>query len=158
MQFDRGYMSPYFITDTERNQVAYDGARLLLVDKKISSARDMVNVLELSIQEGFPLIIMAEDIEQEALATLVVNRLRGSLKVFQGRSRDWFSGFIWDGLQAFGIQGEHGLYDAALRKPVLNEANFCEMDYALLFPVVNAFFIQAAQPRKFQAHQFVDLL
>jgi chaperonin GroEL len=81
MQFDRGYMSPYFITDTERNQVAYDGARLLLVDKKISSARDMVNVLELSIQEGFPLIIMAEDIEQEALATLVVNRLRGSLKV-----------------------------------------------------------------------------
>jgi chaperonin GroEL len=81
MQFPRGYMSPYFITDTERNQVAYDGARLLLVDKKISSARDMVNVLELSIQEGFPLIIIAEDIEQEALATLVVNRLRGSLKV-----------------------------------------------------------------------------
>jgi chaperonin GroEL len=81
MQFPRGYMSPYFITDTERNQVAYDGARLLLVDKKISSARDMVGVLELSIQEGFPLIIIAEDIEQEALATLVVNRLRGSLKV-----------------------------------------------------------------------------
>jgi chaperonin GroEL len=81
VQFDRGYMSPYFITDTERNQVAYDGARLLLVDKKISSGRDMVNVHELSIQEGFPLIIMAEDIEQEALATLVVNRLRGSLKV-----------------------------------------------------------------------------
>eukprot|EP00667_Euglena_gracilis_P001877 EG_transcript_1878 len=81
MQFDRGYMSPYFVTDTERSLVAYDNARLLLVDKKITTARDMVNVLELSIQEGFPLIILAEDIEQEALATLVVNRLRGSLKV-----------------------------------------------------------------------------
>uniref|UniRef100_A0A7S4FQM9 Uncharacterized protein n=1 Tax=Eutreptiella gymnastica TaxID=73025 RepID=A0A7S4FQM9_9EUGL len=81
MAFERGYMSPYFVTDTERNTVAYDGARLLLVDKKIATARDMVKILELSVQEGFPLIIMAEDIEQEALSTLVVNRLRGSLKV-----------------------------------------------------------------------------
>jgi len=81
MQFDRGYMSPYFMTDNERSLVVYENARLLLVDKKITAARDMVNVLEQSIQEGFPLIIFAEDIEQEALATLVVNRLRGSLKV-----------------------------------------------------------------------------
>jgi len=81
MQFERGYMSPYFVTEAERNLVAYDNPRLLLVDKKIASARDLVGVLELSIQEGFPLIILAEDIDQEALATLVVNKLRGSLKV-----------------------------------------------------------------------------
>eukprot|EP00668_Euglena_longa_P001868 GGOE01002189.1.p1 GENE.GGOE01002189.1~~GGOE01002189.1.p1 ORF type:complete len:704 (-),score=220.73 GGOE01002189.1:366-2330(-) len=81
MQFERGFMSPYFVTDAERNLVHYDNARLLLVDMKITSARDVVNVLELSLQEGFPLIILAEGIEQEALATLVVNRLRGSLKV-----------------------------------------------------------------------------
>lgn len=81
MQFERGYLSPYFVTDQERNTVSYENARLLLVDKKIPTARDMVNVLEQSIQDGFPLIIIAEDVEQEALATLVVNRLRGSLKV-----------------------------------------------------------------------------
>ncbi|KAI7844899.1 hypothetical protein COHA_001548 [Chlorella ohadii] len=78
MQFDRGYISPYFVTDPER---MYDNCKLLLVDKKISTARDMIGILEGAIRGGYPLLIMAEDIEQEALATLVVNKLRGTLKV-----------------------------------------------------------------------------
>lgn len=81
MQFDRGYISPYFITDPERMVAEYDQCRLLLVDKKISTARDIVGILEGAIKGGYPLMIMAEDIEQEALATLVVNKLRGNLKV-----------------------------------------------------------------------------
>eukprot|EP00898_Chlorokybus_atmophyticus_P006028 jgi/Chlat1/6426/Chrsp45S05948 len=81
MQFDRGYISPYFVTDTERMVAEYTSARLLLVDKKISTARDIIGILEDAIRGGYPLIIVAEDIEQEALATLVVNKLRGSLKV-----------------------------------------------------------------------------
>lgn len=81
MQFDRGYISPYFVTDPERMVAEYENCRLLLVDKKISTARDIVGVLEGAIRGGYPLLIMAEDIEQEALATLVVNKLRGSLKV-----------------------------------------------------------------------------
>jgi len=81
MQFERGYMSPYFVTDPERMVCEYDNCRLLLVDKKIQNARDVVGVLEEAIRGGFPLLIIAEDIEQEALATLVVNKLRGSLKV-----------------------------------------------------------------------------
>ncbi|KAK9839442.1 hypothetical protein WJX81_002450 [Elliptochloris bilobata] len=81
MQFDRGYISPYFVTDPERMVAEYDNCRLLLVDKKISTARDIVGILEAAIRGGYPLMIMAEDIEQEALATLVVNKLRGSLKV-----------------------------------------------------------------------------
>jgi len=81
MQFDRGYISPYFVTDPERMVTEYENCRLLLVDKKISTARDIVGILEEAIRGGFPLLIMAEDIEQEALATLVVNKLRGALKV-----------------------------------------------------------------------------
>ncbi|KAK9814875.1 hypothetical protein WJX73_001012 [Symbiochloris irregularis] len=81
MQFDRGYISPYFVTDPERMVAEYDNCRLLLVDKKISTARDIVGVLEAAIRGAYPLLIMAEEIEQEALATLVVNKLRGSLKV-----------------------------------------------------------------------------
>lgn len=81
MQFDRGYISPYFVTDPERMVAEYDNCKLLLVDKKISTARDMIGVLEGAIRGGYPLLIMAEDIEQEALATLVVNKLRGTLKV-----------------------------------------------------------------------------
>lgn len=81
MQFDRGYISPYFVTDPEKMSVEYDNCRLLLVDKKIVTARDMIGILEESIRGGFPLLIIAEDIEQEALSTLVVNKLRGSLKV-----------------------------------------------------------------------------
>jgi chaperonin GroEL len=81
MQFDRGYISPYFVTDSERMTAGFENAKLLLVDKKISTARDMVGILEDAIKNSYPLVIMAEDIEQEALATLVVNRLRGTLKV-----------------------------------------------------------------------------
>jgi len=81
MQFDRGYISPYFVTDPERAMVEYENCKLLLVDKKISSARDMIGVLEAAMQNQFPLVIIAEDIEQEAMATLVVNKLRGTLKV-----------------------------------------------------------------------------
>lgn len=81
MQFDRGYISPYFVTDPERMVAEYENCRLLLVDKKITTARDIVGILELSMRGGYPLLIMAEDIEQEPLATLVVNKLRGNLKV-----------------------------------------------------------------------------
>lgn len=81
MQFDRGYISPYFVTDPEKMSVEYDNCRLLLVDKKITTARDMIGILEETIRGAFPLLIIAEDIEQEALSTLVVNKLRGSLKV-----------------------------------------------------------------------------
>ncbi|EFJ32217.1 hypothetical protein SELMODRAFT_168153 [Selaginella moellendorffii] len=81
MQFERGYMSPYFVTDTDKMAVEYDNCKLLLVDRKIATARDVIGILEDAIRGGYPLMIMAEEIEQEALATLVVNRLRGSLKI-----------------------------------------------------------------------------
>ena len=81
MQFDRGYLSPYFVTDTEKMQVAYENPYILVYDKKISALKDMLPILEASAQNGKALIIIAEDIDGEALTTLVVNRLRGSLKV-----------------------------------------------------------------------------
>ncbi|EXB55869.1 RuBisCO large subunit-binding protein subunit beta [Morus notabilis] len=81
MQFDRGYISPYFVTDSEKMAVEYENCKLLLVDKKITNARDLINVLEDAIRGGYPVLIIAEDIEQEALATLVVNKLRGALKI-----------------------------------------------------------------------------
>ncbi|XP_056165594.1 chaperonin 60 subunit beta 2, chloroplastic-like [Syzygium oleosum] len=81
MQFDRGYISPYFVTDSEKMAVEYENCKLLLVDKKITNARDLINVLEDAIRGGYPILIVAEDIEQEALATLVVNKLRGALKI-----------------------------------------------------------------------------
>ena len=81
MQFERGYISPYFVTDSDRMTCSYDNCKLLLVDKKVKSARDMIIILEEAIKQGFPLLIIAEDIEQEALATLVVNKLRGALKI-----------------------------------------------------------------------------
>jgi len=81
MQFDRGYLSPYFINDAEAMEVRMENPYILLYDKKISSIKEMVPVLEKVAQTGKPLIIVAEDIEGEALATLVVNKLRGSLKI-----------------------------------------------------------------------------
>ncbi|PIA42809.1 hypothetical protein AQUCO_02000330v1 [Aquilegia coerulea] len=81
MQFDRGYISPYFVTDSEKMTVEYENCKLLLVDKKITNARDLVGVLEDAIRGGYPIVVIAEDIEQEALATLVVNKLRGTLKI-----------------------------------------------------------------------------
>ncbi len=81
MQFDRGYISPYFVTDTEKMECVMDNPYLLIYDKKISNLKDMLPVLEATAQSGRPLLIIAEDVDQEALATLVVNRLRGSLKI-----------------------------------------------------------------------------
>ncbi len=81
MQFDRGYLSPYFVTDPERMEAALEDALILIHDKKISSMKDLLPVLEKVAQIGKPLVIIAEDVEGEALATLVVNKLRGTLKV-----------------------------------------------------------------------------
>jgi chaperonin GroEL len=81
MQFDRGYLSPYFITDPDRMETVLEDAMVLIHDKKISSMKDLLPVLEKVAQMGKPLMIIAEDIEGEALATLVVNKLRGTLKV-----------------------------------------------------------------------------
>ena len=81
MQFDRGYISPYFVTDTEKMEAVYENPYILIYDKKISTMKDFLPVLEKVVQTGRPLLIIAEDVESEALATLVVNRLRGSLKI-----------------------------------------------------------------------------
>jgi len=81
MQFDRGYISPYFVTNTEKMEVEYENPWILIYDKKISAMKDFLPVLERVIQTGRPLLVIAEDLEGEALATLVVNRLRGTLKV-----------------------------------------------------------------------------
>jgi chaperonin GroEL len=81
MQFDRGYLSPYFVTDPERMEAILEDAMILIHDKKISSMKDLLPVLEKVAQTGKPLLIIAEDVEGEALATLVVNKLRGTLKV-----------------------------------------------------------------------------
>ena len=81
MQFDRGYLSPYFVTDQETMEAILEDAYILIYDKKISNMRDLVPVLEKVAQLGKPLLIIAEDIEGEALATLVVNKLRGTLRV-----------------------------------------------------------------------------
>jgi len=81
MQFDRGYLSPYFVTDQETMEAVLEDAYLLIHDKKISAMRDLVPVLEKAAQLGKPLLIIAEDIEGEALATLVVNKLRGTIRV-----------------------------------------------------------------------------
>ncbi len=81
MQFDRGYLSPYFVTDAERMEVNLENVKILLNEKKISSMKDLLPVLEQTARQGRPLLIIAEDIEGEALATLVVNKLRGTLHV-----------------------------------------------------------------------------
>ncbi|MCK4894308.1 MAG: chaperonin GroEL [Calditrichia bacterium] len=81
MQFDRGYLSPYFVTDPENMEAALEDAMVLIYDKKISNMKDLLPILEKSAQTGKPLLIIAEDIEGEALATLVVNKIRGTLKV-----------------------------------------------------------------------------
>jgi len=81
MQFDRGYLSPYFVTDPERMEVALDNAYILINEKKISSMKDLLPLLEQIAKSGKPLLIIAEDVEGEALATLVVNKLRGTLQV-----------------------------------------------------------------------------
>lgn len=81
MQFDRGYLSPYFVTHTEKMEVQMDSPLILIHDKKISNLKEMLPILEAAAQSGRPLLIIAEDIDGEALTTLVVNRLRGGLKI-----------------------------------------------------------------------------
>src|SRR6266702_3273870 len=81
MQFDRGYLSPYFVTDPERMEVVLENAKILIYEKKISSMKDLLPILEQVARQGKPFLIIAEDVEGEALATLVVNKLRGTLNV-----------------------------------------------------------------------------
>src|SRR5213596_1964201 len=81
MQFDRGYISPYFITDAERMEASLEDVFILIHEKKISSMKDLLPILEQVAKMGRPLVIIAEDVEGEALATLVVNKLRGTLNV-----------------------------------------------------------------------------
>jgi len=81
MQFDRGYISPYFVTNTEKMEVEQEKPYILIYDKKISNLKEILPILEATVQSGRPLLIIAEDIDGEALGTLVVNRLRGSLKI-----------------------------------------------------------------------------
>lgn len=81
MQFDRGYLSPYFVTNTETMEAELEDAYILIHDKKISAMKDLLPVLEKVVQTGKPILIIAEEVEGEALATLVVNKLRGTLRV-----------------------------------------------------------------------------
>ena len=81
MQFDRGYISPYFVTNSEKMEAQLENPYILIYDKKISTLKEILPILEQTVQTGRPLLIIAEDIDSEALATLVVNRLRGGLKV-----------------------------------------------------------------------------
>ncbi len=81
MQFDRGYLSPYFVTDPEKMECVLEDSYVLIHDKKISAMKDLLPILEKSAQSGKPLLLIAEDLEGEALATLVVNKIRGTLKV-----------------------------------------------------------------------------
>ena len=81
MQFDRGYLSPYFVTNTEKMQVVMENPYILIFDKKISNLKDLIPLLEGVAQQNKPLLIIAEDVEGEALATLVVNKLRGVLNI-----------------------------------------------------------------------------
>ena len=81
MQFDRGYLSPYFVTNTEKMEVEMDNPYILIYDKKISSMKELLPILEPVAQSGKPLLIISEDVDGEALATLVVNKIRGSLKI-----------------------------------------------------------------------------
>jgi chaperonin GroEL len=81
MQFDRGYLSPYFVTNPEKMEAELDKPYILIYDKKVSTMKDLLPILEKVVQTGRPLLIIAEDVESEALATLVVNKLRGSLKI-----------------------------------------------------------------------------
>ena len=81
MQFDRGYLSPYFVTDSEKMEADLESPYILLYDKKISTMKDLLPILEPVSQTGKPLLVIAEDVDGEALATLVVNKLRGALKI-----------------------------------------------------------------------------
>ena len=89
MQFDRGYLSPYFVTNSDKMEAELENPYILIYDKKISAMKELLPVLEAVSQTGKPLLIIAEDIEGEALATIVVNKIRGALKVAAKSSRFW---------------------------------------------------------------------
>jgi len=91
MQFDRGYLSPYFVTDPEKMVAVLEDVYILLNEKKISNMKDMLPILEQIAKMGKPLLILAEDVEGEALATLVVNKLRGTLKCCAVKALVWRS-------------------------------------------------------------------
>merc|ERR1711964_245533 len=80
MQFDRGYLSPYFVTDAERMETVLEDPYILIHEKKLSALKDLVPLLERVAQQGKPFLVIAEDVEGEALATLVVNRIRGTIR------------------------------------------------------------------------------
>ena len=92
MQFDRGYISPYFVTDAERMEAVLEDPYIIITDKKISSMQEMLPVLEKVVQTAKPFLIISEDIEGEALATLVVNRIRGLSKPGSSKPRDSATG------------------------------------------------------------------
>ena len=98
MQFDRGYISPYFITNGDKMEAVLDDAYVLLTDKKISNMEDLMPVLEPVAREGKGLLIVAEDVEGQALTTLVVNRLRGTLKMQDAELRTSSSGRVAHGV------------------------------------------------------------
>ena len=87
LKWDRGYISPYFITDPKTSKVEFENALVLLVDKKVSSVQSILHYLEHAMQSGRPLLIVAEDVESEALSTLIINKLRGGLKVVAVKSQ-----------------------------------------------------------------------
>lgn len=89
MQFDRGYLSPYFITDADRMQAVMENPYILLHEGKLSNLQSMLPILEAVVQSSRPLLIVAEDVEGEALATLVVNKLRGGLKIAAVKAWFW---------------------------------------------------------------------
>ena len=86
MQFDRGYLSAYFVTNTEKMECEMEKPYILIYDKKISNLKDFLPILEPAVQTGRPLLVIAEDVDSEALTTLVVNRLRSQLKICSQRS------------------------------------------------------------------------
>jgi chaperonin GroEL len=83
MKFDRGYISPYFVTNTKNQKVEFENPLILLTDKKVSNVQSILPFLEHAMKENHPLLIICEDVESEALATLVLNKLRGGLKMYQ---------------------------------------------------------------------------
>src|SRR4026208_2641363 len=107
MRFDRGYISPYFITNAEKMRVEMDDPYLLIYDKKLSGLQELLPLLEAVVQTSKPLVIIAEDVEGEALATLVVNKLRGGLKVAAAKA------------PGFGDRRKAMLEDTALPTPGL---------------------------------------
>ena len=108
MQYDRGYLSPYFVTNGDRMEVDYENARILITDKKISSIQELIPVLEKIARTGQPFLIIAEDIEGEALATLVVNKARGVLNIAATKA------------PGFGDRRKAMLQDIAVAAPAVN--------------------------------------